>query len=419
MNISAAKIYEHVKKIFEKGPRVDGSPASISTVEYIEHCLSSYGCEIDKIPMEFPYVKNHQSQLVVQGTESLNIPCSVNLRAKLTGNGYIEGEAVFVNTGLEKDYKGVDANGKIVFAAETEYWEGKLMVPAKYYQAVKRGAAAFIFSDKRDDSLITTWGLVPGMTEIPTVSIPYDYYTELKKRNQREHITLQLKVSGEISQSTDFIISGKLDGTDPSSGVIFIDGSHHETVTFCPGANDNASGIAIALELIHFFSTRKNRNTIVFISTCAEECGCQGIEEYLKNNKPLVEKARAAFVIDQVAMGNHIIKKHARRHREGFSLEKEEYDESTKWLVDLVVSSANKLGYFLPIDSLSIEGSLGEVNNFLNHGTPAIFLCGWNTDLAYHTPKDDLRMINANALKAIADTVAESIIILDNKEESK
>jgi aminopeptidase YwaD len=408
--ISARNIYNHIENISACGPRVDGSPCSIRTVQYIEQYLNDIGLDVDKLPLEFEYVNNATSILLSIGKENSIIPSLPNTRSGLTKEKYIEAEALFVEAGLDEDYEEKNANGKIVFAAEEHYWQGNNMVPTKYFRALRNGAAAFVFSDKRIDDIITCWTMSYGITEIPTVSIPYSHYRALREESLKRKLVCRISVGGEITNTTDYIVSGFLAGKRSNSDIIFVDGSHHETVAYCPGANDNASGSAIMLELARVLKRRGNGNSMIFLSTCAEECLCLGMKKYTEKNKKILEKSVAAFVIDQVA-GPHtgIIERGTIYDTKNNYLPTGDFLKSDKWLCDKLTKNAERLGYYLPTYD-EPGGSLGEANNFIENKVPAVFICGWNTDTAYHTGHDDMKLISVNSLKAIADVVAYTIL---------
>jgi Zn-dependent M28 family amino/carboxypeptidase len=58
---------------------------------------------------------------------------------------------------------------------------------------------------------------------------------------------------------------------DPSSRENVVVGSHYDTVPYCPGANDNATGVAAMLELARRFRERRCRHTLRFVAFVNEE----------------------------------------------------------------------------------------------------------------------------------------------------
>ena len=58
---------------------------------------------------------------------------------------------------------------------------------------------------------------------------------------------------------------------DPGSRDHLVIGAHYDTVPHCPGANDNATGVAAMLELAQRFRHRRCRHTLRFVAFVNEE----------------------------------------------------------------------------------------------------------------------------------------------------
>lgn len=94
-------------------------------------------------------------------------------------------------------------------------------------------------------------------------------------------------LSGGISSSQQNIVA-TLPGTDPSAGRIVI-AAHYDSrsfdpndgSSFAPGANDNASGVALVLESARLLSAREWNQTIVFVAFAAEEQGRYGSQHFV------------------------------------------------------------------------------------------------------------------------------------------
>jgi Zn-dependent M28 family amino/carboxypeptidase len=65
-------------------------------------------------------------------------------------------------------------------------------------------------------------------------------------------------------------VEAVLEGTTRGAEIVVV-GAHYDTVVGCPGANDNATGVAAVLELAQRFSRRPQPRTIRFVAFVNEE----------------------------------------------------------------------------------------------------------------------------------------------------
>ncbi len=86
----------------------------------------------------------------------------------------------------------------------------------------------------------------------------------------------------------------------PDSFVVFT--AHYDHLglmgkdTYFPGANDNASGIALMLSLMRYFAVHPSDYSILFIATSAEELGLVGASYYAQY--PLFDLSKMKFLIN-------------------------------------------------------------------------------------------------------------------------
>jgi Zn-dependent M28 family amino/carboxypeptidase len=93
-----------------------------------------------------------------------------------------------------------------------------------------------------------------------------------------QYISTQLRTSGYAARRQTFDLAklplsnveAVLEGTARAAEIVVI-GAHYDTVAGCPGANDNASGVAAVLELARRFSGRPQTRTIRFVTFVNEE----------------------------------------------------------------------------------------------------------------------------------------------------
>lgn len=86
----------------------------------------------------------------------------------------------------------------------------------------------------------------------------------------------------------------------PDSFIVFT--AHYDHLglmgksTYFPGANDNASGIALMLSLMKYFADHPIDYSVLFIATSAEELGLVGASYYAQN--PLFDLSKIKFLIN-------------------------------------------------------------------------------------------------------------------------
>ncbi|MFN8178647.1 MAG: M20/M25/M40 family metallo-hydrolase [bacterium] len=88
----------------------------------------------------------------------------------------------------------------------------------------------------------------------------------------------------------------------PESVVVV--GGHYDSITgdqeYCPGADDDASGVASLLECARALGEQRYRKTIVYVAFCAEEEGLYGSEAYASEAAARAERIVAMINLDMV-----------------------------------------------------------------------------------------------------------------------
>lgn len=188
-------------------------------------------------------------------------------------------DKVIVTDMNQKDFKdGGNFNSKgIIFLKEDKVWwhvsNGKEVLD--YFKLQ-------IISDK-----------IPISSKTITIKVNNTYFTDYQTQN----------VIG--------FVEGKV---EPDSFLVFT--AHYDHLgqmgadTYFPGANDNASGTAMLLNLARHYSLSENRPdySIVFMALSAEEVGLLGSEFYATN--PLFPLERIKFLVnlDMVGSGSQGVK---------------------------------------------------------------------------------------------------------------
>lgn len=109
---------------------------------------------------------------------------------------------------------------------------------------------------------------------------PEDFH---RVRNREEH-KLNFSVLGEIIKGTSRNVSAHLGPPPPAPQIIV--GAHLDAYRDCPGAGDNASGIAALLEIARFTKSLQIPEEIglTFVAFGAEEVGFLGSRRYVERH---------------------------------------------------------------------------------------------------------------------------------------
>ncbi len=109
-------------------------------------------------------------------------------------------------------------------------------------------------------------------------------------------------IEAHDSQNVIGCIEGK---TNPDDWIVFT--AHYDHLgmmgreTFFPGANDNASGVAMLLNLAKHYGNNPPEKSLAFICVAGEECGLLGSEFYVKNPAFPLEDIELLINLDMVA----------------------------------------------------------------------------------------------------------------------
>lgn len=140
----------------------------------------------------------------------------------------------------------------------------------------------------------------PGPTPLPPQPTPIDVHQclvtdvariavarpsgSVANRRIATYIETELKKFGLMVQKQTFSSGTNIIGIQKGqSSRILIIGSHYDSVSGTPGADDNASGCAMTLLVARQLSRIKLQHSIRYVFFDAEECGLIGSSYYAKN----------------------------------------------------------------------------------------------------------------------------------------
>lgn len=252
---------------------------------------------------------------------------------------------------------------------------------------------------------------------------PTVVYNNLQEGSQLKVIPTELKLKFDFQSSIDTISTHNVIGYIPSargSQQTVIVSAHYDHLApqgqnWYPGADDNASGIAVLVELARRFKSLAKegylpQRNILFAAFSAEEIGLLGSHYYTHNPLFPLDSTIVVLNMDMLGrMGNQPVKgKHL------FVAGDNRLDQFTEILKGLNPKTGFK------IDSKSLEEislfSLSDHFHFMERGIPSFLITtGLHSD--YHTTADTPEKLSYENMSKIADAMFKAINHFANKPD--
>jgi hypothetical protein len=360
-SISSHSLFDYIKEMCSEKytGRLTGTEGYNKSADWVSKFMNKWGVkpggDNDTYFQDFP----NPYTLVFEGSKAiLHIPykrnVSINkhyqfqtdfLPGSTSGTGKVKAEVVYVGYGITApelnfdEYKGLNVKGKIVLV-ETEVpvspskepeefkkWRSYSFHQYKVENAKAHGAAGMIYyyhianpNCKYIEDLILTYIGKPIVEDIflGTRKVHKKVKDKIIKTRKpqsfrtRKQMTIE-NITKHHPEGIARNVLGYIEGSDPilKKDVIAI-GGHLDHLglnhLMMPGANDNASGIAVMLGIAKAInkSGLKPKRSILFTFFGAEEQGVKGSEYFLKNPTLPDHKIISYINLDGVGRGTKI-----------------------------------------------------------------------------------------------------------------
>ncbi len=170
----------------------------------------------------------------------------------------------------------------------------------------KQDLATFI--DRENKIIVTlekklTWDAAQKVEDYTIIQLDKSRFTAQPKSIE---INIENKFIKKFNASN---VIGMVTGTQKPDSFIFIT-AHYDHLggmgadIYFPGANDNASGVALLLSLAKYYSTHSQKYSIAFILFAGEEIGLVGSKYYSEN--PLVPLSKIRFLTNTDLAGTGV-----------------------------------------------------------------------------------------------------------------
>lgn len=382
--VDAKRAIEHVRYLSEEiGPRPGGLEAEKQAADYVASQLKNNGFEVDY--QYFPVADQYIATAVFGNGESWQMGAAPNGKI---GDTPINGEVIFVEDGTKASDFPAEVKGKVVLltrASSTANY--RLQVE----NAVLAGASGVILQ-----SVVGSRGnygstFNPSLTksyDIPVYGAAYIQGEWLKEQMAKGPVEISLSSKHYSNLQSVNVIGTKKAKNKKNAGKEVILSAHMDSVVGAPGANDNASGTGLMLELARVFKGYNTDVDMKFIAFGSEERGLLGSRYYVDQlSQAERDNILAVFNPDMVATNYDLAK----------NLYAMTVDGSTNLVTDSTTAAGARLG-----NSDILPGKFGSSDHvpFHNAGIPsALFIWmgidSWDPlvyhiEKVYHTPQDTL-----------------------------
>ena len=274
--------------------------------------------------------------------------------------------------------------------------------------AIEKGANGVLFINSDDDTedIELNTNLKITRSEIPVIYIKKEQYELIQNSvDTYSEITVEVNKVRKIGNN----LIGYIDNGAVTDVVI---GAHYDHLGFGDesslyrgkvplihnGADDNASGTAVVIELArHFYSSDKKNNNYMFIAFSGEEKGLLGSNYYVKN--PLRKLSNVNYMINMDMVGR--------------------MDSTTNKLIVNGTGTSpmwnSTVERIMELKLVTTESGVGpsDHTSFYLQDIPVLHLfTGVHED--YHKPSDDEDKINYIGLELVYDFIIEIVNDLDD-----
>jgi aminopeptidase YwaD len=287
------------------------------------------------------------------------------------GSGGIEGKYKVVRI-KERDLLDAKRFEKL----QKQSFEGKILqlcYTEKFPDSLRQRLEQFKQSAKAAAYIVPVFGKMTW--HIATEPI---YYSEIQLKAtyfDKAFATATCKIEAEYLQKYDTRnIIGYIEGSaEPDSMIAFT--AHYDHLgrmgadTYIPGANDNASGIAMLLNLAKYYSQNPPPYTVLFIAFSGEELGLLGSQHFVNNSPFDLQKIKFLINTDIVGTGD-----------EGITVvNATEFPEQFKWLQQI-----NDAKQYLPKIKQRGKAANSDHYPFYARQVPCFFIYTMGGIKAYH-----------------------------------
>jgi aminopeptidase YwaD len=292
----------------------------------------------------------------------------------LAGSGKTKGKIVFLDTlifeseAARLDFMRKDVR-KNILVYKSKYYGSLMHLPVEYLNHLHEASALLELTDKKLTASVASQQFNHPVFEVLNSRFP-------PKATKAGFEVEAVLIKKHTSQNVIAYVPGK---TKPEEFVVI--SAHYDHLgqlgkkTYFPGANDNASGVAMLLELADFYAKPENQPnfSVCFMAFGAEEVGLLGSKHYVQNPLFPLNQIKRMINLDIVGTGDEGITIVNTADNPEDLAKFQQINEQYKFLpkINKRANAANSDHYF-----------------FTGHGVKAFFIYTMGGIKAYHDIND-------------------------------
>ncbi len=388
---------------------------------------------IEKRPLKKPTWESVDASVIINNEKRPLLLHSTN-RNMIALNSYctprkgIKADVVYI-----KDIKNLtktNVKGKIVFAETSPYRifktaiiEGKAAGILTYnnpeYLQPEKNTTSIQFRSIPLDTIHKPWA----------IALSYEAKERLKKSLEKGKVTLNVNVQTKIYPSEELTIIADVKGTEkPKERLVF--SAHIQE----PGANDNATGVGVALEMANLTAKFINKNefqpkrTLTFLWGDEIVSTRRYVQEDTIRAKNIkwgisldmvgenTKKTGGVFLIEKMPDPSAIWTRGNDKHTEWGGSKMNLNQMKPHYLNDFLINKFKAQGKLAnwPVSTNPFEGGSDHVP-FLRENIPSVLF--WHfTDQFYHTDNDRIDKVSKTTLKNVGTTALIAAYTLLNAD---
>lgn len=272
--VSANRAASDVQALVSLGPRVAGTPAAEQASAYLIKAYRQAGYVTKIQTFNYSKVEDQGSSLTINRATNAT---TLEGRA-LNGSEAANFSAPLVrvpNVGRTTDFEQVNVRGAVALVER-----GEIRFLEKARNAAAAGAVGLVIVNNTPGNFSGTLG---EALEIPVLALSQEQVRPLLEQAERERSEITLNVNiRERTVTGRNIIAHLPEVTQPSILV----GGHYDSVDGSPGANDNASGTAVVLDMARSLAKTPLAQQVWFVAFDGEEDGLHGSRAFVREAEP-------------------------------------------------------------------------------------------------------------------------------------